>query len=64
MNDHDLLKYIGREWNAETKRAIELEFYPNRIKLCNALTFHRENRLNNTIRCIIINGRVFNMSFH
>ena len=64
MNDHDLLKYIGREWDIETKRKIEVEFYPYKVKLCNAMFFHRENHLKNTIRCIIVDKRIFNLSFN
>lgn len=64
MDDSLLLKYIGREWNAQTKVQIEDEFKSYRVKICNTLAFHRENFINNTIRCILVNNRIFNMSFN
>jgi hypothetical protein len=60
----ELMPYIGREYNENTKAEIEEKFEPYEILVCDLHYFYVLNFLFNTIRCVVKNGKISNLAFN
>ncbi len=65
MSTHsELLLYIGREYNENTKAEIEDKFRPYRITICDIDYFYLENYMTDTIRCVVENEKIVKLKFN
>lgn len=59
-----LNKYIGNDFNENTKSKIEKEFNSYKVTLCDLDNFYLENFWNNQIRCVVVNGKIYKIKFN
>jgi|LakMenEpi03Aug12_release.lakeMendotaPanAssembly.Ray.scaffolds.fasta_scaffold737728_2 hypothetical protein len=62
--DSELMLYIYKEYNENTKSEIEDKFKPYKIMLCDINFFCKEVYLGNTIRCVVNNGIITELGFN
>ncbi len=56
----ELEKYIGKEFNDQTKKQIETQFTPYTVSICSVDRFYCEDQ----IRCVVSDGKIVNISFN
>lgn len=61
---NNLNKYIGKEWNQETKDQMEDEFKPYKVHLCDRCYFFYEHFMTNTIRCVLEDNKISLLQFN
>ena len=59
-----LNKYIGCDFNENTKSKIEQEFNLYKVTMCDLGDFYLENFWENQIRCVVINGKIDKIQFN
>ena len=57
-------KYIGCEFNENTKLQIENEFKSYTIEVCDLLVFYSEDYWEDQIRCVVTNGKIDKIKFN
>ncbi len=64
MNQREELeKYIGKEFNDQTKKEIETQFKPYTVSTCSLGRFYCEDYWINQIRCALVEGKIAAIQF-
>lgn len=64
LTHSELMLYIGREYNENVKSEIEYKCTPYTIMICDIEYFYLEHYINNTIRCVVDDGKIIQLCFH
>lgn len=64
MNNNELNKYIGKEYNDKTIMEMNKKFAPYVVSLCTCDSFYLENYWHNQIRCVVENNIITNLQFN
>lgn len=60
----ELQKYIGKEFNEEVKKQIELQFKPYIVSTCSLGRFYCEDYWIDQIRCAVSDGKIAAICFN